>query len=398
MKPLFLSKVRTLNWARLVSSKTVKLSLKALTESSAFWMQSVKKQISFRFAKMLIISIEMNKKHSFAFCKNTNDCSMALSVDGPMRSFTQNNDVARAGLGEAVGDVRSRIARETPTLVDIVVIADAKGRYAGAVPIGDLLGAPAACTMDELVHRAWPSASVDLDQEHAAEMAAAAGVTTLPVVDVSGRAVGCIPALALLRIMTQEHREDVHRMAGILRNSSASRRALEDPPLRRFKRRLPWLLVGLGLSTLGTAVMAGFEATLQRQIAVAFFIPALVYLTDAIGTQTEAIAVRGLPFTQQSFGRLLSQEVATGALIGAVLGLIAFGGIWVAFGDVRLASAVSLSLLVAGAIASAIGLSLPWALSRFGIDPALGSGPVATIVQDVLTLVVYFATVTAVLA
>jgi magnesium transporter len=33
---------------------------------------------------------------------------------------------------------------------------------------------------------------------------------------------------------------------------------------------------------------------------------------------------------------------------------------------------------------------LPWLLTRLGRDPAFGSGPIATIVQDVLSLAVYF--------
>jgi magnesium transporter len=40
---------------------------------------------------------------------------------------------------------------------------------------------------------------------------------------------------------------------------------------------------------------------------------------------------------------------------------------------------------------------LPWLLARLGTDPAFGSGPVATIIQDVLTIAIYFAVMTMVL-
>jgi magnesium transporter len=216
--------------------------------------------------------------------------------------------------------------------------------------------------------------------------------------DPAGRPIGCIPAGRLLQVLAAEHREDVHRMAGILRERANERHALEHPPLRRFARRLPWLLVGLGLSAAGTAVMAGFEDVMKRNVTVAFFIPALVYLTDAIGTQTEAIAVRGLGLARKPFPVLLMREILTGSLIGAALGVLAIAAIWLVFHDLRLAVAVGLSLLVAGATASAIGLSLPWALGRLGIDSALGSGTIATIIQDVLTLLVYFGIVTTVMA
>jgi magnesium transporter len=143
--------------------------------------------------------------------------------------------------------------------------------------------------------------------------------------------------------------------------------------------------------------MAKFEATLQENVAIAFFIPALVYLTDAIGTQTEAIAIRGLSVRRTPLGRILLLEFMTGGLIGLVLALVAFVGIWLVLGDILLGLGVSISLLVAGTLASTLGLMLPWLLSKMRIDPAFGTGPVATIIQDVLTIVVYFAVMTALL-
>jgi magnesium transporter len=61
------------------------------------------------------------------------------------------------------------------------------------------------------------------------------------------------------------------------------------------------------------------------------------------------------------------------------------------FQDLRLAIGVALALFAASAIASMLGLLLPWLLARVGADPAFGSGPVATIIQDVLTIAIYFA-------
>ena len=280
------------------------------------------------------------------------------------------------------------------TLVLLCLAAAAPLRAQDAAPranrIRDLLTAPPGAMAGCLARRDWPTADPELDQELALERAVAAGVSTLPVVDGAGQALGCIPAHTLLEILAAEHREDVHRMAGILRENASGRHALEDAPLVRFRRRFPWLVAGLALSTAGTAVMASFEALLSRNVVVAFFIPALVYLTDAIGTQTEAIAVRGLSMTRRPFSRVLLGEIATGALIGCALAAVAIVGIWLVYSDIRLAVGVGLSLVVAGTLASAIGLTLPWLLSRVHIDPALGSGPVATIIQDVLTLLVYF--------
>jgi magnesium transporter len=41
-------------------------------------------------------------------------------------------------------------------------------------------------------------------------------------------------------------------------------------------------------------------------------------------------------------------------------------------------------------------MTLPWFLDRLGLDPAFGSGPLATVVQDLLSIVIYFVIATAV--
>jgi magnesium transporter len=132
-------------------------------------------------------------------------------------------------------------------------------------------------------------------------------------------------------------------------------------------------------------------------VAIAFFVPGLVYLADAVGTQTEAIAVRGVSLSHASIGTLLRGEVRTGLLIGLVLGLAAFAATLAVFSDLRLALTVSLSLLCAAALAAGLGLAFPWLLHAMGKDPAYGSGPIATVVQDILTLLIYFAMARAIL-
>lgn len=303
-----------------------------------------------------------------------------------------NIPIAREG--EAASAILSRLNGDGFDLIELIAVNGDAGCYLGVIPIQRLIEARPGETAGQLIDRNWPTVSPDLDQEHAVDVAAAHKVVALPVV-AAGRIVGIMPAVALLDVLAREHREDMNRIVGVLKERAGARHALEDPPMQRVARRLPWLLVGLVLSSASAIVMAGFERTLQANVAIAFFIPALVYLADAVGTQTEAIAVRGLSVRRQPLSRILYSELITGAIIGLALGLLAFAGCWAALGNLWLGAAVGLSLLAAASIASLIGLALPWMLGRAGIDPAFGSGPVATIIQDVLTILVYFVVVTA---
>ncbi len=274
--------------------------------------------------------------------------------------------------------------------IEAVIMLDADSHYAGAANLKDVLQAQDHVLLSSVARKEWPSVSPDTDREHAAEIAHQYGIAAIPVVDEDGRPLGLIPALALLETLTQEHHEDMQRLFGILKQRAGVWHALDDPPLIRASRRLPWLLIGLALSTGAIGLMVSFEDSLQANIAISFFIPALVYLADAVGTQTEAVAVRGLSLKMRPLGPLLAGEVATGALIGLPLALLAFLGIWMIFQDLWLAVGVGVSLFAASTIASALGLVLPWVLARVGTDPAFGSGPVATIIQDVLTIAIYF--------
>jgi magnesium transporter len=297
---------------------------------------------------------------------------------------------ARARSGETVGQLLARLAQEKPATVELVCVTDESGRLAGVLPGARLFSLEPRAVLGEVMDRAFPRIRADDDQETAASLALHHGVDALPVVDREGKLLGVMPSQALLQVLRREHVEDLHVLAGIRREASQARHAIEDPPLRRARHRLPWLFVGLAGGALATLVMTGFEATLRETVAVAFFIPALVYLADAVGTQSEAIAVRGLSLARGGIGHLLAAELRTGMLIGLALGLTAYLPVLLAFGDPRLAAAVSTSIFAAGSIASAIGLGLPWLFARRGLDPAYGSGPVATVIQDILSIVVYF--------
>jgi magnesium transporter len=290
-----------------------------------------------------------------------------------------------------VADAMRVIGSEEFDTIEAVIVHDGRGRYLGTADLKSLLAAKPECRLSSVMRRGWPTVAPHVDQEHAVEIARRGEVTSLPVVDQDRRAVGLIPARALIETLALEHQEDVHRLVGILKRGKGARHALEDTPIRRAGHRLPWLLVGLALSTIATAIMVGAERVLQTNITIAFFIPAIVYLADAVGTQTEAIVVRWLSLRTRPLWPLLLSEAATGALIGLPLALLAFLGIWTVFQDLRMATGVSISLFAASVVASTLGLILPWVLARVGADPAFGSGPIATIIQDVLTIAIYLA-------
>lgn len=300
--------------------------------------------------------------------------------------------VHRAGPDDTVAAVRESLAGATLDDTEIVCVVDEGGVLLGTLSFAELFRLSAHTHMREAM-RESAAVHANEDQEKVASIALHYELSSVPVVDAERRLLGVVPGRALLHILRQEHIEDIHRFAGIRHETTIARRALDAPPLKRARDRLPWLIVGLAGSIVATFVMSRFEAALNEKLALAFFVPGLVYLADAIGTQTEAVAVRGISLSHIGITRMLAGELRTGLIIGAVLGSLTFPSVWLAFQDMRLAFAVSSALLVAGALATSIGLILPWLLTRLKRDPAFGSGPLATVIQDVLTLLTYFVVV-----
>lgn len=303
-----------------------------------------------------------------------------------------------ANPGEAAGVVRARLSEAGFAAVDPIFVLGSGRAVLGAVRLTALLAAAEGTPIEVLAETSWPQISVSRSCEEAATLAIRHEVPALAVLDHGGAFLGALTATSVMAILRAEHLEDLHHMAGILGRSERAKAALTAPPYRRALYRLPWLLVGLAGSAAATALMAGAEAELSAHIAVAFFVPAIVYLADAIGTQAEAVAVRGLSLTDGGPLRLLLGELGTGALLGLALAVLSFVTVFAVFSDPRLALAVAAALAVAGTIATGVGFLIPWTFQRAGLDPALGSGPVATVVQDVLSLAVYLSLVGLLLA
>jgi magnesium transporter len=269
-----------------------------------------------------------------------------------------------------------------------------QGTLVGMVRIEDVLTAPPAALIRELMDRDPPVVAPGLDQEQAAWKAVRHKERSLAVADADGRFRGLIPPERLLAVLLAEHDEDIARLGGYLRGTSTARTAAEEPVGRRFIHRLPWLLVGLAGALFAAVIVGSFETSLEANVMLAFFVPGVVYLADAVGTQTEALVIRGMSAGVR-FRQMRRRELLTGLLVGLALAAAFLPIGWGIWRDLDLALAVSLSLLAACTVATAVAMALPWVLDRMGRDPAFGSGPLATVIQDLLSILIYFGIATA---
>ena len=298
------------------------------------------------------------------------------------------SDVPVAVSHDAVGNVLASLPGRRYDSASVIAVVD-DTRLVGVVSIERLLAAPATALVAEVMDPDPPSVAPHTDQEHAAWQAVHHGESGLAVTDDAGRFVGLIPPQRLLGILLHEHDEDMARLGGFLAGSTEARSASTAPVLVRLGHRLPWLVVGFAGALLAALVVGAFDEQLEQQVLIAFFVPGVVYIADAVGVQTTALVVRGLS-VGVSIRRTAVRELITGLLVGLILACIALPTVYVLWGNADVAWAVAVALFTASSFATLIAMALPAIIHWFGKDPAYGAGPLSTVIQDLLSLVVYF--------
>lgn len=158
---------------------------------------------------------------------------------------------------------------------------------------------------------------------------------------------------------------------------------------RLIRLRFPSIAVGILLGVLLSFATSRFEEVLSHDIRVAFFIPFIVYVAAAVGAQTENIYARDLRSGKASFKHYLVKETQVGILLGAISSLMSTVITYIWFGSMELTLAVSLAIFFAIAIAPLVALLVTEALELEHLDPAVGSGPIATVIQDTLSVLIY---------
>jgi magnesium transporter len=164
-----------------------------------------------------------------------------------------------------------------------------------------------------------------------------------------------------------------------------------------ISRRLPWLLIGLVGGTAASFMVSSFENVLRENIQLAFFVPMIVYMSDAVGTQTETIFVRDLTEHRANFFKYIWKELYIGLSLGVILGVLIGVIAYLWLHDMPTALTVALAMFVNVTVAPVLALVIPEALFKEHKDPALGAGPFTTVVQDFISLFIYFVVATLIL-
>jgi magnesium transporter len=268
-----------------------------------------------------------------------------------------------------------------------VYVIDKRGRLTGVLPLRALVLARHGAKVADVMNPDVVSVSTEMDQEYVADVFRKYDLVAVPVVDPAGKLIGRITVDDIIDVIHEEADEDISRMAG-----TSDEEIHEDSVLRVSRIRLPWLIIG-ALGGIGSAtVMSLFHLSLEKVIALAFFVPVITAMGGNVGLQTSTIIVRsmrsGYGLVEETGPRLLREwriALMNAAILGVAVLLIV--GFWL--GDFALASIVGGSLATVVIVAATLGTVMPFALRRVGVDPAVAQGPFVTTLNDVVGILVY---------
>ena len=211
----------------------------------------------------------------------------------------------------------------------------------------------------------------------------------IPVVGDNNELLGRITIDDIVDFIKDEAEEDYLLAAGISNDVEA-----DDSIFELTKARLPWLILGLFGGLGSVFILESFENIMASKElrALFFYTPLIAAMAGNVGVQSSAIVVQGLAndVIKGSLISRLIKEVSLTILNGLILSIIIILFGLIINQSLEMSITISVSMIFVIIVAALIGTSVPIILDKFGIDPAIATGPFITTGNDVIGILLFF--------
>jgi magnesium transporter len=292
------------------------------------------------------------------------------------------------------GEVLDRL-REAPENVEMiyyVYFQDDANRLTGVNSLRELIVADPEKPVKDIMHTNLITVRPTEDQERVAVLIDRYDLLAVPVADREGKLLGIVTVDDVMDVMEEEAKEDIYSLAGTWETEERKERY---PFLASFLGRLPWVFIALALELfVAGGILRAFSDTMQKNIALVFFIPAILALGGTVSLQSATRMVVDITGEGEGGGRLgrsLAGEILIGMAIAVICGVVISLFAWSMEGDTGLGLVVGVAAACTVIFAAIIGSLLPLILKALGLDPAKASEPFLAVVMDIAALAIYFA-------
>jgi len=273
--------------------------------------------------------------------------------------------------------------RETDDLPDAfhqIFVVDPSYHPIGAVDLDRVLRTKRPVKVVDVMDADLRRVPVEMDQEHVGYLFQQYGLLSAPAVDPEGRLVGVIMVDDIVEVIHEEVEEDTLRLAGVAGDD------LNESVTDTARTRFSWLLVNLGTAAMASLVIAAFDTSIEKLVALAILMPIVASMGGNAATQTMTVAVRSIAtreLTATNAMRIIWKEVLVGGINGILFAVLtgAAGGLF--FQDIGLGLVLGAAMVINMVLAGLAGIVVPLGLERRGIDPAVASTVFVTTITDV---------------
>ncbi len=281
--------------------------------------------------------------------------------------------------------------------ISAIFAVDEQNEYSGAIGLKDLITADADVPLDDLIQTSFPYVYAHEMTADCIEKLKDYSEDNIPVLDNSNRLLGVITAANIIEVVDDEMGEDYAMLAGLTAEED-----LKEPLKDSMKKRMPWLLILLGLGMLVSGVVGAFEKIVAQLTLIMAFQSLILDMAGNVGTQSLAVTIRVLMdenLTGSQKLRLVIKEMKVGLANGLILGVISFVliGLYIMFFKQKemlfsfsVSGCIGISLLLAMMISGTVGTLIPLFFKKIKVDPAVASGPLITTINDLVAVVAYY--------
>ena len=274
--------------------------------------------------------------------------------------------------------------------VNYIYVISQENKLIGAISIKNLFGASKEMLARDLISSELVSVLPNIDKERVAMLALEKNLKAIPVIDDDGFLLGVIPNDIILKILYDESMENLLHLGGVFHNAPHETNIFSFSLLKSLKTRLPWLIVGLFGGLFSAFVVSSFEGVLNKNIILASFIPLVVYMSAAVGSQMQAFIIRDLALNHNlNFFKYLIRHTRVVFFIALIISFLLSLLVNFIYSEYLVGIVLAVSLFFAIMTSIITGLIIPFIFYKLKLDPATASGPIATIIQDILSVLVY---------
>jgi magnesium transporter len=291
-------------------------------------------------------------------------------------------------LGEALDHIRD-CREKVENLYDLYVL-DEHNRLVGLTSLQDLVFSKQSQRVSQVMHTNILSACLpEVDKETVANLMAEYNLFSIPVVDETNRLLGIVTHDDVLDIVQEAATADLQQLHG-----AGADESVHDTVWYSIKKRNPWLLINLLTAFLSASVVAKFDQAIEKMGLMAAFMTVIASVGGNTGSQTLAVAIRGLALGEFQRGDeflICGKELLKGVLNGLIVGLL--GGLMAAWMSkngmmgITVALAITMTMLLSGFVAAII----PLVLKKLHFDPAQSSYIFLTAITDMVGLFIFLA-------